>query len=110
MKQEVNTREKQWTDAAQINDGCRDIEAAILAIKKNYESRKDGHLDRIIVAKHRIVLNPSNSPLMHSAPYCTESGLRKLEREDIKNMRWGRHGCTHPNELDFYGSNLAQEG
>lgn len=54
---------------------------------KKYISMWDGHLDRDIVAEHRTVLNPTDAPPIHSAPYFTGPKQRELEGRDMKKIR-----------------------
>lgn len=51
---------------------------------KMYESMWDRHLGQISVFKYQIVLNFPNPPLMYSYSYGVGLGMRKLEREEVK--------------------------
>lgn len=47
----------------------------------------DGHLDRVNVAKHRIMLIFQDAPPIHSKRYNAGPKQRELERKEKENMR-----------------------
>lgn len=53
---------------------------------KEFESKWDGHLERINVAKHRIDLLIEDVRPAHSAPYRAGPAARKFAREEIGRM------------------------
>lgn len=55
-------------------------------MEKN-ESMRNSHLSWVNVAKHRIVLNHTDAPPVHSTPYRAGPKQWKLEREEIEKMR-----------------------
>lgn len=51
------------------------------------KSMWDGHLGRITVAKHHIVLNPLDESPIYSVPYRADPKQRELEREKLRKRR-----------------------
>lgn len=54
---------------------------------QKYESMWDEHLRRIVGAKHRNVLNPTDAPSIPSAPYREVHVQRELERVKVVQMK-----------------------
>lgn len=46
----------------------------------------DEHVGRVLVAKNRINLNPSDAPPIDSSPYKAVSRQRQLDKEEIEKM------------------------
>lgn len=57
---------------------------------QKYKSVWDGHLERITLPKHKIILNLPDSSPIHSAPNGAGPEQRQLEREEATQMMKAR--------------------
>lgn len=62
------------------------LKPVFIKMMPKYESMWKTHLRINTMAKHRVVLNLSNTPLIHSAPYWAGPKWRELERVDVVHM------------------------
>lgn len=70
----------------QINKEFKELKPPLMKMVKKYTSTRDGHLGRITVARHRIDLNATDAPSIHSALYRAGPKQGKLGRKKIENM------------------------
>lgn len=58
-----------------------------MEVMEQFDSVWAGHLGQIVVAKHRIILNPSDASSTHSVPHRAEPMKWKLGREQVVKLQ-----------------------
>lgn len=87
QRQDANLQDKNLPETVQFNEEYEHVKPSFLTLLKKYEDMWDKHLGQINVAKHYMVLSPTDAPPIHPAPHRAGPDPQKLERENIKTMR-----------------------
>lgn len=76
-----------WTETIKFREKYGNIEPVFLTMIKKYDPMWASCLRLFNVAKHRIVLEPTNAPHIHQAPYHAGLEWLELERQETKRLR-----------------------
>lgn len=85
-----------WRNKANGADAYIECMKEFFWMPANFESRCDGYLIRISIAKHRVELSVHDSKSAQSAPYRSSPESREFEKAEINQSccqreRQGRH-------------------
>lgn len=85
-KEDAGQADKHWTETVQYIEEYSKWKLSFLSKMIKYESMWDGNLGRIILAKHRINLNPPNASPNHANSYQAGPRRRELDQREVRQM------------------------